>query len=119
MLCPPHVVLRACQSRWNSAALEVFLSTQQREFEFGYFGAAHFAPCPYCAFGVGITQRMQKVMACRIGVALNNSDAPRHEQRVNRGRIGSLMQVKARWLVRRAERVRTGFAEVAPVQEEE
>jgi len=89
-------------------ALEVFLSSQQREFEFGYFGAACFVPCPYCAFGVGIAQRMQKVMACRIGVALNNSDASRHDQRVNQGRIGSLMQVKAPWLVHRAERLATG-----------
>jgi len=119
MLCPPHVVLRTCQSRWNSAALEVFLSTQQRKFEFGYFGAAHFVPCPYCAFGVGIIQRMQKVMACRIGVALNNSDAPRHEQRVNRGRFGSLMQVKVPWLVRRAEGLATGPPRLQHVQEEE
>jgi len=36
--------------------------------------------CPrrYCAFGIGIGQRVQQMMARRIGVALNNCDL-RHD----------------------------------------
>jgi hypothetical protein len=36
--------------------------------------------CPrrYCAFGIGIGQRVQQVMARRIGVTLNNCDL-RHD----------------------------------------
>jgi hypothetical protein len=38
--------------------------------------------CPrrYCAFGIGIGQRVQQVMARRIGVTLNNCDCDlRHD----------------------------------------
>ena len=87
MLRPPHIVLRTGQSGWNRAVLELLLGTQQWEFEFRYFDAAQIVPGPYCAFEVSISQCVQQVMACRIGVALNDSDAPRHEEIMNRGRI--------------------------------
>src|SRR3954454_14014611 len=95
MLCPPHVFLRTRQSSWDRADLEILLGSQQREFEFCYLDAAHFVPSADCALVIGISQRMQQVMARRVRVTLNDRDWPCHGRTIDRAGFGSLRHVTA------------------------
>jgi hypothetical protein len=78
MLRPSHVIARLHKGRWQLARLEVQLRAQQRKIEVRYLDTPHLMPCLSGSFGIGISHRVQQVMAGRIWMALDNCNTLGH-----------------------------------------
>jgi hypothetical protein len=80
MLCPPDRLLRRGDGRRRRSLLKISQGPQQRKLQLCNLDAFDLQPESFRAGRIGVGKRVAEPITCRIGVALDDGDAPRHDR---------------------------------------